>query len=378
MCGGSMDCADLYYASAFLFHDPFIYLETDGRVILVVFESDVERALALSRADEVWSDSEFGWFEDALQRGPVEESNLRLTLAAVHRADLSRVVVPGWYPSESAEYLRANGVEVKADADVIARRRRHKQPDEVEAIRRTLRVTAGSMAGIRARLAACDIGPDGALITSDGGPLTSEILQDEVRRRWAEARCEGEIPIVAGGAHGADGYETGHGALRAGEPIVCDLFPRDTVSRYYADMTRVFCVGTVPDELSRAHEAVRAALELARSACGPGVRGSDVYGRICDLYRKRGYPSPLHPTAGDATVTPAGAPYAGHGLGLDLHELTTGIEPYNHQLLEPGDVITLEPELYRLGWGAVRLEDVVLITDSGCETLTEFDYDLSV
>ncbi len=375
--GGSMDCADAYYASGFLLHDPFICLEVDGRVTLVVFESDVDRARELSRADEVWSDSEFGWFEDALGRGPVEESNLRLMLAAVRRAGLGRVVVPGWFPSESAEYLRTNGVEVQVDADVIARRRRHKRPDEVEAIRRALRVTASSMEGIRARLATCEPAPDGTLVTPDGATLTSEALQDQVRSHWAEARCEGEIPIIAAGPQGT-GFETGEGPLRASVPIVCDLFPRDTESRYHADMTRVFCAGPVPDELLRVHEAVRAALELARGMVGPGVRGSDVYDRICDLYRERGYPSTCHPTAGDPALTPSGAPYAGHGLGLELHELTTGIEPYNHQLLEPGDVITLEPELYRVGWGAVRLEDVVLITDSGCETLTACDYKMAV
>jgi len=58
--------------------------------------------------------------------------------------------------------------------------------------------------------------------------------------------------------------------------------------------------------------------------------------------------------------------------------MTTGPDPSIPQPLEVGDVVTIEPCLCEYGWGAVRLEDVVVITEDGCETLTRFDYDLSV
>jgi Xaa-Pro aminopeptidase len=383
LCGESLECADMYYATRFLSGEPFVYLETAERSIAVVGESDLIRARAVSTVDEVWADSDFDWFGTAVRLGSPVEAFLHVALAALRRAGVSSLTVPGWFPSGSAAHLRAHEIEVTVDPDVIARRRRCKRPDEVDAISQTLRVAELSLAHARSMLGECDVAADGTLIRN-GVPLTSESIQDEIRSVWALHRCEGRLPIVAGGRQAADGYERGHGPLYAGQPIVCDLSPRHTAGRYHADVTRVFCVGPADEHLHGTHAAVRAALEAAREACRPGVRGSDIYRLICDAFLSRGYPSTLHPrvdsrdrVAGSAPA-PEGAPYAGHGLGLDLHEDSTGIDPYNHQILEPGDVLTLEPELYDIEWGAVRLEDVVVVAENGCRTLTDFDYDLGV
>lgn len=67
----------------------------------------------------------------------------------------------------------------------------------------------------------------------------------------------------------------------------------------------------------------------------------------------------------------------GHGVGLDLHE-----EPflgmYGTKIMQPGCVITMEPGIYIPGWGGVRIEDTVLITENGAETLTHFPKDLMI
>ena len=70
------------------------------------------------------------------------------------------------------------------------------------------------------------------------------------------------------------------------------------------------------------------------------------------------------------------APFLGHGLGLDLHEDWIGLDSGSDEPLREGDVVTVEPELYRVGWGCVRVEDVVLVTADGCRTLSRFDYEL--
>jgi Xaa-Pro aminopeptidase len=365
MAAGSFECGDMLYAlGGYLVFDPVIYLEVEGRVTVVVSELDRRRAMAeLRRASEVWSDAEFdadGW--------PA------LTLAVVRRVGLDRVTVPGWYPAALADHLRAGGVEVVADEDLIARRRRHKRPDEIAAISDSLRVAERSLSHARSLLAASRIESDGTL-SLQGRPLTSELVQGEIRSAWSLSGCEGDVPVVAGGPQGAHVYEMGGGVLRAGEPLLCDLFPRHSVSRYYADITRVFCVGEPPDKLCRVHEAVRGALEFARQTCRSGMPGNRVFERVCEYFGELGYTptDPLHPGEGVQV-----APYLGHGLGLDVHEMTTGPDPSIPFPLETGDVVTIEPCLYQYGWGAVRLEDVVVITEDGCETLTRFDYDLSV
>jgi len=373
LIGGSMECTDLYYASRFLKYDPFVYLEVGGRRIIATDPSDVARAHSLSGADEVWDQDEFFSLQDASRAG-VEELLPQVLLGAVRRAGVTTAVVPDWFPALYADLLRANGIEVEVDSLVIRRRRRRKSPDEVVAIEQALRVAEQSMELVRRTLRDATAGDDGVLHFG-GRPLTSEKLQDDVRAFWAAHRCEGQVPIIAGGGQAADGFETGHGPLHARTPITCDLFPRHTGSRYHADITRVFCVGEPPRELVEVHACVRRALELARSLVRPGVRGSAVYEAVCELYHAKGYTTPLHDAAG-ADERAIGAPYLGHGLGLDIHELETGVEPYNIGELREGDVITLEPELYRPGWGAVRLEDVVLVTADGSRTLTRFDYDL--
>ncbi len=373
LIGGSMECADLFHASRFLKHDPFVYLESCGRRIIVTDPSDLARARILSGADEVWDQDEFFSLEEASRKG-ADGMLPAVLLGAVRRAGVTTAVVPDWFPTLFADALRAGGVEVEVDPLIVRQRRRTKSPDEVAAIEQALRVAEQSMELVRRTLRDAVPGEEGVLHAS-GQPLTSEKLQNDVRAFWAAHHCEGQVPIIAGGGQAADGFETGHGPLRACTPITCDLFPRDTASRYHADITRVFCVGEPPRELVEVHASVRRALELARSLVRPGVRGSAVYEAVCELYHAEGYRTPLYDAVG-AEDRAIGAPYLGHGLGLDVHELETGVEPFNIGELQEGDVITLEPELYRLGWGAVRLEDVVLVTAEGSRTLTRFDYEL--
>jgi len=374
LSAGTFDCADMFYATRFLSYDPVTYLEIDGRSILAVPDLEVERATELPNIDEVWSYSE--WADDALLR-VLPDSIPTITLGAVRKAGLRRVVVPGWYPVSLADFLRANGIEVTVDSDVIARRRRHKHAHEIEAIAQSCRVAELSLAHARSLLARSEVMSNGELVL-DGETLTSERLKGEIRSIWALNRSEGFTPLVVMGAQATMGEETGHGPLRAGEPIGFDLCPRHEVTRYYSDMTRSFCVGDSPDKLKRVHATVREALEVAKESCRPGVPGNQVYRRVREFFNRRGYPSLPLPSGADAGSTVHGVPYLGHGLGLEVHEATTGVEAFNTQVLEPGDVITLEPGLSQDGWGEVWLEDVIAITDGGCRTLTQFDYELSV
>jgi Xaa-Pro aminopeptidase len=138
-------------------------------------------------------------------------------------------------------------------------------------------------------------------------------------------------------------------------------------------MTRTFAVGTPDPEIATWHEHTREALELSRELVRPGADGADVFREACRLYEGHGYPTSLSKPEG--TVLRDGFNHAlGHGVGLDVHEAPT-LGKVGHELVA-GDVITLEPGLYRHGFGGVRLEDVVLVTDDGCDTLTRFPYDL--
>ena len=374
LAGGSMECADMYHASHFLSYDPFVYLEAGGKRYLAVYCLEIERARAMSGADEVWDHDEFFDGPDAVVATAVDWLPA-VAVGMARRVGVTSAVVPDWFPTACSDALRTHGVTVRVDAMVVRERRRAKSATDVAAIEEALRVTEASLELIRARLREARVGSDATALL-DGSPLTSERLQAEVRALWAMHRCDGMGPLIAGGAQSAAGFELGHGPLRPAEPIVCDIFPRHLVTRFHGDMTRVFCVGVPPPELVRAHASVCRANALGRSLVRPGIKGSEVYEAVCGLFHDEGYWTMLHDDRADEGRVMSAAPFLGHGLGLDVHENEVGLDPSSDEPLREGDVVTVEPELYLDGWGCVRIEDVVLVTGDGCRTLSRFDYEL--
>jgi Xaa-Pro dipeptidase len=133
---------------------------------------------------------------------------------------------------------------------------------------------------------------------------------------------------------------------------------------YYSDISRVGAFGVMPDpDARRAHAAIHEANCRLRQEAGPGVRCGDLHRLTCDTLEARGYKLL--------------AAYAGHGIGRDVHE-PPFLGPDDDTRLEPGMVVDLEPTMRVVGVGSVNIEDMVLITDSGCEALTNFPRELVV
>ena len=106
-----------------------------------------------------------------------------------------------------------------------------------------------------------------------------------------------------------------------------------------------------------------------------GSRGGRSSTATCELFEAAGYPTQRTKTDGE-TLDRGFIHSLGHGVGLSVHE-----EPFlglnGHGPLVAGDVVAIEPGLYRPGFGGLRLEDLVLVTEDGAETLTRFPYDLT-
>jgi len=217
---------------------------------------------------------------------------------------------------------------------------------------------------------------DGVLAL-DGDFLTSEAVRARIRDVCAELGAPaGEDIIIAAGPAGASGHEQGSGPLPAGVPVIVDIWPRDERSGCYSDMTRTFVAGAeAADDVARWHTLTRTALERVYDGLRPGVTGQELFAAACEVYEEAGEPT--------QRTKPEGEPLQdgffhslGHGVGLEVHEEPaigrTGSEP-----LVPGDVVAIEPGCYRNGYGGVRLEDLVLVTEDGHERLTGFSYDLT-
>jgi Xaa-Pro aminopeptidase len=168
----------------------------------------------------------------------------------------------------------------------------------------------------------------------------------------------------------------GSGPIGADDVVLFDLFPRDRESGCYSDFTRTFTTGRAPEELREYHRLAKEALDRAVAAVRPGVKGSDIHRMVCDFFHEHGHKTQLHKEEGEALED--GYFHAtGHGVGLEVHE-RPGVGRVESEPLVEGDVIALEPGLYRKGYGGVRLEDLVLVTSDGCEILTHYPYDLEI
>ena len=134
-----------------------------------------------------------------------------------------------------------------------------------------------------------------------------------------------------------------------------DLWPKDPESGCYADMTRTFVVGTPPDELVEYHRLVKESLDRSLEATKAGVPGVEIYEFVCRFFEENGQPTVLSKPPGE--VLENGFFHGlGHGVGLQVHEQPNLGRGGTAELVA-GDVVTLEPGLYRQGFGGCRLED---------------------
>jgi Xaa-Pro aminopeptidase len=352
--------------------DAFLYAEHEGRRFAVVSSLEADRIREVDPGIEVRPLEAFGMDELLLSGMPREQADNEIVLRACRELGITSAVAPATFPLELADYLREGGVEVRADGELFTRRRRVKTEAELDGIRRAQRGAEAGMAVARELLRSAQ--RSNGELTLDGEPLTCERIKLAVERAFSEHGVAAEEFIVSHGPQTAVGHEMGHGPIAPGEPVVLDLFPRDRETGCYADMTRTFVVGDPPEEIQEYQRLCREALQKAVAAVRPGVRGLELHTLICDFFGEHGYPTQLSKQPGE--VLQDGFFHAlGHGVGLEVHEQPwLGRAPGE---LVAGDVVAIEPGLYRSGWGGCRLEDLVLVTEDGGELLTDFPYDLA-
>jgi Xaa-Pro aminopeptidase len=352
--------------------DPFLYAEREGARHVVASSFELDRIKSVAPDLELLPHEEFGLDELYAQGLSRDEIELEVVLRAARRFGIEHATVPATFPLELADHLRANGIEVTADRKRFVQRRRVKNEAELAGIRRAQRAAEAGMTAARELLRAAER-QNGTLML-EGEPLTCERIKMAVEQAFTANGAFADEFIVSHGPQTAVGHEMGSGPIAPGEPVCLDLFPRDRESGCFADMTRVFVVGEPSEELAEYHRLCREALEASVAAVKPGVPGSELL-RICSkVFEQHGYPTLLSKQPGE--VLKDGFYHSlGHGVGLEVHEdPALGRGPGE---LVAGDVIAVEPGLYRHGYGGCRLEDLVLVTEDGAEVLTDYPYDLA-
>ncbi len=352
--------------------DPFLYVEKDGVKHVVIGSMEIPR---LEELDGLVCHpvEEFG--SDELVAAGLEYKELRTEVAvrAVQQLGVANAVVPEAFPLFLADRLRAAGVELDVDGEFFDGRRRAKNEAELLGIRRAQHAAEEGMRAAAALLRTAE--SDGHMLRIDGDALTAERIKVAIAEAFLANSANADEFIVSHGPQSAIGHHMGEGPIRPGEAIVIDLWPRDNESACFADMTRTFAVGDVPDELREWHRLTKEALDACIGRIAAGVPGREIFDIACDIYEQAGFPTQRTKEPGKPLEN--GFYHGlGHGVGLEVHE-APGMGLASKHALAAGDVVTVEPGLYRQGFGGVRLEDLVLVTQHGAENLTQFPYDLS-
>ncbi len=338
--------------------DPFLYVERNGTRHVLVSALEVERVREAGGL-EAHAMEEFG-IDELLAGGMHRDlAELEAYVRACRELGVEEAVTPWTFPLVLADRLREAGIDVRPERDLFMMRRRVK--------------TEAELAGIRRAQRACEAGMRKAKELLDEG-VTCEEVRAAIERIFSEHDAMADEIIVSHGAQSAIGHEMGSGTIAADEPVVIDLFPRDRASGCFADMTRTFVVGEPSDELREWHRLCKEGLDLALGAIRPGITGAELHRLVCDLFQEHGYPTQLSKQPGEVLVD--GFFHSlGHGVGLEVHE-APALGRSGEELVA-GDVVAVEPGLYRSGYGGCRLEDLVLVTEDGCENLTDFPYELA-
>jgi Xaa-Pro dipeptidase len=233
---------------------------------------------------------------------------------------------------------------------VISAMRLKKDEDEIALLRRAIVLSEHAL---EATLAAVKVG------------VSEREIEKRLLQEMYAAGAEGLAfsPIVVAGAQAAEPHgHAGDYRIRPGDTLLFDF--GGAAGGYNADITRTFFVGEPPPEGRALYDTVYAANQLGREFARPGVPAGAVDDAVLSFLEK----SPF--VEGDLIKT-------GHGLGLDVHEAPQ-IMRGNDTVLEPGMVFTIEPGLYLEGRRGVRIEDDVVVTETGIESLTTFPRELRV
>ena len=233
-------------------------------------------------------------------------------------------------------------------SEAIAGLRARKEPEEIEKIRRAIQIASESFQDILSR-----VKPGGREKT------LGDFLEIRMKRRGGEGSS---FPtIVASGSRGALPHgKASEKKLEEKELVVIDFGVR--YEGYHSDETKTLILGRPDPSQKKIYDLVRRAQERAMKAVRPGASVRRIDAAAREVISRGGYGKFF----GHGT---------GHGIGLAVHE-PPAISPRGSGVVKEGMVFSIEPGIYLPGWGGVRLEDLVLVTDRGCEVLTYLSKEL--
>jgi Xaa-Pro aminopeptidase len=344
-----------------------VFLWHGEEKILLMSDLELDRARAQAAVDSILPIRQY---EDRAKASGIQSpTQLDALWELLQERKICSLLVPGSFPIEHADKLRQRGMTLLVRSDPFFEERLVKSPAEVQAIASALRRTEAAMDAAIGAIREAEVRDE--LLWWQGRVLTSDAVKRLIARQLLDDGLIAEHTIVACGDDACDPHNEGTGPLRPGRSIIIDIFPRDLQSRYFADITRTVVKGKASDALQRMYEAVGAGQECGLRLIRDGAGGDAVHHEVLQTMAGYGFQT------GEIDGRMQGFFHGtGHGLGLEIHE-----PPRISRVkttLRAGNVVTVEPGLYYPGVGGVRLEDVVVVTETGCQNLTKYPKEMEV
>jgi Xaa-Pro aminopeptidase len=350
------DDPDFIYATGMAVETALYIRYGDGDDVLVVSPLEIDRAREQSRAARVVEDRE----------AYVRDAWTQLAARMLREKGASRIRVSPGLRAVHLEDLRLQGLEVEVDRELFRAERRRKTPEEAAAIRAAQEAAESAVVEVVRELARAEI-RDGLLWTN-GDPLTSERLYALAQLHLGERGFTCPDMIIAGSPGSAVPHYRGEGPIHAHQPVIIDIFPKSRMTHYSGDLTRTVVVGEATEDVKRMHAAVLQALDAGAESIAAGVPAEEPHHAVCQVLLDRGFATTTPGFEGPDGVARLNHS-TGHGVGLEVHEAP----PLRHTVkapLEEGDVVTVEPGLYKVGLGGVRVEDTGMVTAHGFQNFT--------
>ena len=361
---------DLYYTTRFHAPDPFFFVYTQpGRRLLLIGDLELDRARAQADVDEVLSLRQYTAKAADTDLDPRQQPYGGVRQLLMERG-VRAVRVAEDFPVGAADSLRSSGLDLNVVPAPLLPQRARKSAAEIDALRSALRAAEAAMDVAVEAIRVASVAADGTLLL-EGEVLTSEGVRFLIHRCLLEMACSAQHTIVACGEDGCDPHAQGSGALQERLPIIIDIFPRSIASGYFGDITRTVVKGQATAALRRQFDAVLDAQQQALESIHAGADSREIHEAVVALFAARGFDT------GEKEGRLQGFFHGtGHGLGLEIHEAPS--IGARDGILESGHVVTVEPGLYYLDEGGVRIEDVVVVRDDDCENLTTYPKFLEV
>ena len=352
--------ANMLYAVGFFVPDPFVFFQHRGKKFAVLSDLEIDRAKKQAHVHRVLS---LSLYQRKLRQLGKPAAMIDVLDLIFRERGIRSLMVPANFSALLSDQLRAKGYSVQIKRDPFWAERETKNRVEVAQITESLRIARlGLEAGIR-MLKRTRAKRDGYLYLN-GTRLTSEMLKTAVN---TTIMAQGWLPshtIISSGNQCVDPHHEGSGPIKANTSIIFDIFPRSQQNGYFGDLSRTLVRGRASDKLKEIYATVQAGQQIGYRQIRDGVNGKEVHQNILALFESRGFHT------GRMNGRMQGFFHGtGHGLGLDIHE-PPRIAPVD-AILRSGHVVTVEPGLYYLGIGGVRLEDVVVVTAKGNRNLTD-------